>query len=291
MDVYEKSLNILDCAPTATIEEVKKAYRKKALLCHPDKHPNNPHATELFHEISKALEILTDLSARDAYEKVLTARYQSKLRTKELSAKRKKFKEDLEAREEAYKNISNNKRSLTEEEKLLAEIDRLQKEGSKLLEEEITRMRKEIWELHNLPQKQTDTNANYRIKIKWKAAGDDSQNGGYNYDTLYRILYKHGDIVALVLSSVKNGRAMVEYKNKESAQRAVRIEFGFARNPLTLEGLWEKEQISNFPRETFYKSQNVPNVEKKMSDEDFATYEAFVLNNLRKAEEKKRLET
>lgn len=71
-----------------------------------------------------------------------------------------------------------------------AEIDRLQKEGSKLLEEEITRMRKEIWELHNLPQKQTDTNANYRIKIKWKAAGDDSQNGGYNYDTLYRILYK-----------------------------------------------------------------------------------------------------
>ncbi|XP_047364560.1 dnaJ homolog subfamily C member 17 isoform X1 [Vespa velutina] len=292
MDVYEKSLHILDCTPTATVEEVKKAYRKKALLCHPDKHPDNPRATELFHEISKALEVLTDLSARDAYEKVLIAKHQSKLRTKELSAKRKKFKEDLEAREEAYKNASSNKHSLTEEEKLLAEIDRLQKEGSKLLEEEITRMRKEIWELHNLRQEKAETNANYRVRIKWKANSDDSQNGGYNYDTLYRILYKHGDIVALVLSSVKNGRAMVEYKDKESAQRAVRIEFGFARNPLTLEGLWEKENISSFPRETFYnKSQTISNVEKKMSDEDFEAYEAFVLNNLRKAEERKRLET
>lgn len=51
-------------------------------------------------------------------------------------------------------------------------------------------MRKEVWELRNLQQEQTDTNANYRVRIKWKAASDDSQNGGYNYDTLYRILYK-----------------------------------------------------------------------------------------------------
>jgi DnaJ family protein C protein 17 len=43
---------------------VKKAYRKKALECHPDKNPDNPKAAELFHELSKALEILTDVSAR-----------------------------------------------------------------------------------------------------------------------------------------------------------------------------------------------------------------------------------
>jgi DnaJ family protein C protein 17 len=43
---------------------VKKAYRKKALLCHPDKNPENPKAAELFHQLSKALEILTDESAR-----------------------------------------------------------------------------------------------------------------------------------------------------------------------------------------------------------------------------------
>jgi len=43
---------------------VKKAYRKKALVCHPDKNPDNPKAAELFHQLSKALEILTDESAR-----------------------------------------------------------------------------------------------------------------------------------------------------------------------------------------------------------------------------------
>lgn len=286
MDVYEKSLNILNCSPTATVVEVKKAYRKKALLCHPDKHPDNPRATELFHEISKALEILTDLSARAAYEKWLVAREQSKLRTKELSAKRQKFKEDLEAREEAYKNALNNKSPLTEEEELQAEVDRLQREGSKLLEEEITRMREEIEKQNRLSQEQTDTSSNYRIKIKWKAASNDVNNGGYDYDSLYRILYKHGDIVALVFST-KKGRAMVEYKNKKSAQSAVQIEFGFANNPLILEGLWLKEKSSSFPKE-IYKPQYVPNVENKMSDEDFEAYEALVLNNLRKAEEKKR---
>ncbi|XP_015173321.1 PREDICTED: dnaJ homolog subfamily C member 17 [Polistes dominula] len=287
MDVYEKSLNILSIPSTATVEEVKKAYRKKALLCHPDKHPDNPRATELFHEISKALEILTDLSARAAYEKLLIAREQSKLRTKELSVKRQKFKEDLEAREEAYKNASNKKTTLTEEEELQAEIDRLQREGSKLLEEEITRMREEIEKQNRLSQEQTDNSSNYRIKIKWKVSNNDVNNGGYDYDSLYRILYKHGDIVALVFSK-KKGRAMVEYKNKKSAQSAVEIEFGFANNPLILEGLWLKEKSANFSKET-YTPKYVPNVENKMSDEDFEAYEALVLNNLRKAEaEKKR---
>ncbi|KAK2587395.1 hypothetical protein KPH14_003110 [Odynerus spinipes] len=286
MDIYEKSLKIIGVEASATVEEVKKAYRKKALSCHPDKHPDNPRAAELFHELSGALEILTDLSARAAYDKILIARRQSKLRTREFDAKRRKFKEDLEAREEAYQNASNNKYSSTnDEQKLQAEIERLQKEGSKLVEEEIALVKKQIWE--QLHVSQSDTNpSNYRVKIKWKAAKNDPQNGGYDYDTLYRILYKHGDIAALVVSTTKKGRAMVEYKNKGSAETAAQIEVGFMDNPLTLEGLWYKEKPS-FPKEAIHKiPKNVPEVEKQMSD---AEYEAFVLNKLRKAQERKRL--
>jgi len=44
--------------------QIKKAYRKKALSCHPDKNPDNPKAAELFHELANALEILIDESAR-----------------------------------------------------------------------------------------------------------------------------------------------------------------------------------------------------------------------------------
>ncbi|KAG9480899.1 hypothetical protein GDO78_010264, partial [Eleutherodactylus coqui] len=43
---------------------IKKAYRQKALTCHPDKNPDNPRAAELFHQLSQALEVLTDGAAR-----------------------------------------------------------------------------------------------------------------------------------------------------------------------------------------------------------------------------------
>lgn len=62
------NLSLLDimifCLMYHIIFQIKKGYRKKALYCHPDKNPNNPKAAELFHELSRALEILTDTSAR-----------------------------------------------------------------------------------------------------------------------------------------------------------------------------------------------------------------------------------
>ncbi|CAG2059450.1 unnamed protein product, partial [Timema podura] len=50
--------------------QVKKAYRKKALTCHPDKNPDNPRAGELFHQLSRALEVLTDELARRSRNQV-----------------------------------------------------------------------------------------------------------------------------------------------------------------------------------------------------------------------------
>lgn len=49
--------------------------------------------------MSKVLEILTDEAARKAYDKVLKGRKEAEIRHKELDSKRRKLKEDLEARE------------------------------------------------------------------------------------------------------------------------------------------------------------------------------------------------
>ena len=50
---------------------IKKAYRKKVLLCHPDKCPENPNAVEMFHMITKACVILLDSETRNFYNETL----------------------------------------------------------------------------------------------------------------------------------------------------------------------------------------------------------------------------
>ncbi|GAB4207429.1 MAG: hypothetical protein Fur0023_18240 [Bacteroidia bacterium] len=58
--------DILGVSQNATIEEIKIAFRKLALLYHPDK---NPHTKELFVKILQAYEVLSDPVLRDKYDK------------------------------------------------------------------------------------------------------------------------------------------------------------------------------------------------------------------------------
>ena len=63
-DYYE----VLGVSKTAAADEIKKAYRKKAIEFHPDKNPGDKAAEEKFKEAAEAYEVLSDQQKRQRYD-------------------------------------------------------------------------------------------------------------------------------------------------------------------------------------------------------------------------------
>ena len=73
IDLYD----VLALKSDASQEEIRKAYRKLALLCHPDKHTNSSehdraHASKRFQQIGFAYAVLSDERRRKKYDRTGT---------------------------------------------------------------------------------------------------------------------------------------------------------------------------------------------------------------------------
>lgn len=63
-DYYE----VLGVAKTATADDIKKAYRKKAMQYHPDRNPGNKEAETKFKEAAEAYKVLSEPQTRQRYD-------------------------------------------------------------------------------------------------------------------------------------------------------------------------------------------------------------------------------
>lgn len=206
---------------------MKKAFRQKALTCHPDKHPDDPNAADLFRKYSKAAEILLDVEARKAYEKVFKARKEREIRSSKMLAETRKLKERLEAREKAARDEVNS--DLKSFLKLAEEIERLRKQGCSAVREEnekiVREIQKEMCGIRVKPsgsaagagESSKETNElndeeETKVKITWKEKDVDT-------NAIKLLFERFGQVKEFIVSG-KGKSALLVYSRQSSAINA-----------------------------------------------------------------------
>ena len=67
MKTVKDYYKILELDSTATLKDIKKAYRKLALQWHPDRN-HSPEAEDMFKKIAEAYEVLSDIDKKKQYD-------------------------------------------------------------------------------------------------------------------------------------------------------------------------------------------------------------------------------
>lgn len=123
-------------------KDIDRAWRRTALKYHPDKVGNDPVAKEKFHLAQIGYDLLSDPVVKVLYDNTRNARLQRKRQNELFAGKRRKMKDDLEARERGVKREREEEEG--DEEKLEREIRRLAEDGKRRRKEREEALRKDI---------------------------------------------------------------------------------------------------------------------------------------------------
>ncbi|XP_029654737.1 dnaJ homolog subfamily C member 17-like [Octopus sinensis] len=133
IDIY----NLLGISFDSTEKQIRQAYRKKCLKCHPDKCPGDSKAAEEFKRLGDCLALLFDPVARSKYDRILKSKIELAKRHSERDSKRKILIQDIERREKEAQNISTKTRDEMAHHSFM---ERIRKENAAILKEENERV-------------------------------------------------------------------------------------------------------------------------------------------------------
>lgn len=202
VDLYE----LLGVDALTPKEEIHRAWRKRSLKYHPDKAGDNFDA-EKWQLFERARDILSEPSARAAYDNTMKAALLRKQEREAMDKKRKDLVDDLEARENAWKQQREEKEQ-RDKEAIDKERERLA-ESQRMREAEEKRQRDAAQEFEDLAEakrrlkerkekKKQDEAREKFLKRSKKAAAAESEAGGIgapSHEPLSGIIAVPGDFV------------------------------------------------------------------------------------------------
>ena len=122
---------LLDVSFSSSASDIRRAYRKTALKYHPDK-LGDAFDPEKFHLLQIANDVLSDETAKAAYDSRRAAKVQKQAQERLFEGRRRRMKEELEARERGVPFASAGaKRQREEGQEMDAEIRKLAEEGKR----------------------------------------------------------------------------------------------------------------------------------------------------------------
>ncbi|CAO2815651.1 unnamed protein product [Amaranthus hypochondriacus] len=264
-----------------TEKDIAKAYRKKALELHPDK-TKDPDAPAKFQNLQISYEILKNPSSRKEFDELLRIRREKLVRSTQYDAKRRKMMSDLERREkESF--FDPEKKARDDEERTM-----------KKLAEEIARIRSMLEKKTNTPKETKTEDVNVGggveldksrvLKVSWEKVFSD-----YSSSRLRDLFKEFGNVEDIVIkSSKKKGSALVVMESKESAEAATGVLIGDLSNPLLVLPLQPVNQVPSVRAQEPVVRNEVPL--GKVVGAGFQAFEDSVLDKLRKAAEKQKLD-
>ncbi|KAF9950930.1 DnaJ (Hsp40), sub C, member 17 [Mortierella alpina] len=210
---------VLGVERTATSKEITKAYRVRALKVHPDKNPD-PNAAKVFHELSQAYDLLLDPAARAAFDNLLNVKVQAKERSDKYDSARRKMKEDLESRENAFKKQQQDEKAAAL--RMHYEMERLKQESIKKRAEREAELLRQADQLQEAvaAAKQTardeeTTSLDTTLRIKWRR-----KKHTFASEELADIFKSYGTVDSCL--SKNQGSALVSFKTVTGAYAAMK---------------------------------------------------------------------
>ena len=265
MDLYA----LFDIDETSSSQKIQSAFRTKALTCHPDKFPGDREKNELFLLIKKAVELLTDVEARKAYDACRKQKKVQEQRLAQMDDKRKKFKETLEKNEQKLTKQMPSATSKTNDDRLRAEIERLRREGNRLVTEELEKIHQIIEDEKQQNQRQRTTSSCVHVRVKYLT---NSQN--YTNAELQTIFSKYGNITAIANGSSKS--ALIEF-NTDHVSKIIENERGFDEKPFASVKI-QKKLISDDATPMTSKKRNAETID--LTAPDFEEFEQMMLRKM-----------